>query len=61
MPPKRTSYSKYPFKNMAVGDSFLFDGDRDVVGAAGRYFAKGTNIKFSIRKADGGYRVWRVA
>lgn len=54
--------TKYPFDSMAVGDSFFSEG------ATRNYMARSCaearlrlGWQFSMRKTDGGYRVWRVA
>lgn len=60
----RTS-KKYPFAQMAVGDSFFFDELPDVESAqsAGKGYAKRHNPDFRMtrRKVEGGYRLWRIA
>jgi hypothetical protein len=54
---------KYPFGDMAVGDSVFFGGDASetmnpklAARAYGRYHGK----KFTTRKQDGGVRIWRT-
>lgn len=59
--------AKYPFRQMEVGDSFMFP-----VGYAGAHyygmardftsqcFATGENKKFKTSKVEGGYRCWRI-
>lgn len=52
----------YPWNEMEVGDSFLMPVTRGQTAlnqcqkASARY-----GRKFSVRKVEGGYRVWRVA
>lgn len=57
--------TKYPFKDMKVGDSFLLDSNmkRTVVSIKCCQFAKKSNtgIKFTVRKLkNGDIRCWRV-
>lgn len=60
------SGSKYPFAKMEVGDSFFIDTESSEITFKGfrptvyRY-AKILNCKFTIRKVDGRFRVWRKA
>ena len=51
--------AKYPWRDMEVGDSFFTpDGNaRSIVTKAG----KANGCKFSSRKVEGGYRIWRIA
>ena len=60
--PGRPRSGKYPFQQMEVGDSFLISNvaSNSVACISGRW-AKRTGFKFSQRKVEGGYRVWRVA
>lgn len=57
------SSSKYPFGKMEVGDSF-FIKEKEVVlnsvSSAAHHYGKHNNKKFSIRKAENGYRIWRI-
>lgn len=55
---------KYPFPEMAVGDSFFFEGSPKVGGqvrtAAAIYCRrKGAGKHFVIRTVPGGFRCWR--
>lgn len=54
---------KYPFKFMAVGDSFWVDpGKVASIRGTAQYYAKKMGWKFSIYKQpDGAYRCWRTA
>ena len=68
MPPpsKKGRPTKYPFRQMKVGDSFFVPDEngkkmRDVVGASTANWGKAHGAKFSCRSVDGGTRVWRVA
>lgn len=59
----RTRGSKYPFKDMAVGDSFAVPLKAQSLRSIATSYAKkeqGT-VKFAVRIAEGGSRVWRVA
>ncbi len=55
---------KYPFYDMRVGDSFLLT-DRRLVknarSAAWMFSKRHEGVKFSCRKAEGGWRIWRIA
>lgn len=58
--------SKYPFSEMEVGDSLMFDGEyRNVMYcqaylAAMNYGCRNYDKKFAGRKVEGGVRIWRV-
>jgi hypothetical protein len=54
---------KYPFNDMTVGDSFLIREPSMVknVRSAAWMYSKRHGWRFSCRKVDGGWRVWRVA
>lgn len=58
------TYSKFPFKTMVKGDSFLeTDANRlNSLRVSASNFSKSTKgkIKFSIRKVEGGYRCYRI-
>lgn len=49
--------SKYPFARMEVGDSFF--SATNAQSAALRY-GRSNNMRFSARKLEVGYRIWRV-
>ncbi len=60
VPPPETHTSKYPFKSMAVGDSFFAPGGSRL--AIGAYAAKALGkSNYTVRSVDGGVRVWRLA
>ena len=70
IPGRNDSRIKYPFGKMVVGDSFLDRADGEDVdkvvsrlqGAAQAYRKKNEqSARFSIRKVDGGVRIWRTA
>ena len=55
-----TKPAKYPWREMKVGDSFLFPV---CVGRAGHTAALQASVdgrKFKVCKMDDGYRCWRV-
>lgn len=58
--------TKYPFKNMNVGDSFFMEGfshtiQKNILNAGARYAEyNGLSWKFSTRKEGTGIRVWRI-
>lgn len=60
LPSQRAPKKFYPWREMKVGDSFLFDTDQlyhnQMANAAGNRL----NMKFSIRKTPDGVRCWRV-
>lgn len=62
IPPAKHGNAKYPFAEMAIGDSFALPCDVTVhsMRATARYHAKRHGRSFIIRR-DGEYRVWRVA
>lgn len=55
-------YSKYPFHNMAVGDSFFVNINAGCLLTTAKYFIKKhkTSWKFAVRKENNGTRIWRV-
>lgn len=56
--------NKYPFKDMNVGDSFFVDAniDKPMTSIYGNayMFGKKHKMKFSLRRMNGGVRVWRI-
>lgn len=56
--PSRAPKSKYPFAEMAIGDSFLAS---DVKTVSTKAAAAQTGFKFKSKAVDGGCRVWRTA
>lgn len=54
--------SRYPLRDMEVGDSFLVSGEVKLTRVSGRvyYAAKKLNIKVSIHVVEDGIRIWRV-
>lgn len=66
--PTNTRNSKYPYKDMQVGDSFLIPAHPEDVpqwlkSIRNSMFAAGKRhgIKLTAAAADGGVRVWRKA
>lgn len=55
--PKGGRRSKYPWREMEVGDSFFLPKATVSMGAANDRYAP---TKFIMRKVDGGHRVWRI-
>jgi hypothetical protein len=54
--------TKYPWTEMAVGDSFFVPGQSSVKFSGNITSAKKmTGFKFTTRTVDGGVRVWRTA
>jgi hypothetical protein len=60
--PRREAGAKYPWRQMKVGDSFLFPADIKIGKAAALAtgFGKAIKGKFSCRTTDEGVRCWRV-
>lgn len=55
-------WSKYPFAEMEVGDSFLVtDTPRNKISSAANQAYKRLGFKFKTGKVDDGIRVWRIA
>ena len=55
--------SKYPFKDMKIGDSFFVECDKpktkklsSILGCAGRC----KPMKFTVRQVENGIRTWRI-
>ena len=60
--PLQTQRQKYPFAQMAIGDSFFVAGSTTRrLSAAVSYWDKHHGTKCTVRKVDGGVRVWRIA
>jgi hypothetical protein len=57
--------AKYPFRKMEVGDSFFLAGDKRVCGSVSsschHLTMRHPEFRFTVRKVEGGYRVWRIA
>jgi hypothetical protein len=54
--------SKYPFKDMGVGDSVFVQGQNSqgLVAVAARNYGFHHGWKFSCRTDENGVRIWRV-
>lgn len=64
MPPSSSGNLKYPFRSMAVGDSFFVAGKSVGTMAANASPAArriGGGTKFTCRAENGGVRVWRIS
>lgn len=63
LPTLRADRNRYPFAEMAVGDSFLVSGERSPQKASSAcvWTAKKDGRKYVSRTVEGGVRVWRVA
>lgn len=60
---KRSEKStKYPFKSMEVGDSFLVPDFTSIVSLRSQASVTGRTLgkKFSVRLVEQGVRIWRV-
>jgi hypothetical protein len=67
-PPRPGSWSTKPWPDMKVGESVFFEGitlrQAQSLGGCVHSWAKRHNpagMKFTMRKVDGGYRIWRIA
>ena len=62
--PKATRSTKYPFRDMAVGESVFFDNEpkasQSNPAISAHVLAKREGKKFAARKEDNGVRIWRV-
>lgn len=62
--PRVRERQSYPFMDMRVGDSFLIvDEDlvRNARSAAWMFGKRHQGVRFSCRRVEGGWRLWRVA
>lgn len=53
----------WPFDMMSIGDSWLYATDEKVnrISSAAQAYGKRTNKRFTIRKVDTGFRIWRIS
>lgn len=60
--PTRAS-SKFPLALLEVGDSFLHavENDRNRLASAAHQYGVRHGKKFTVRRVEGGFRVWRIA
>ena len=60
--PKSPRRSKYPFREMAVGDSFFLPNrnNKQIAGLQGMAF-KQTGFRFRIQREGTGWRMWRIS
>jgi hypothetical protein len=62
IPAPRKPDTRYPFKELEVGYSFLVhDGNIRSVRSRCSQVKLATGHKFTVRKVQGGVRVWRIA
>jgi len=62
--PKTHQRESYPFYDMRVGDSFLITEEgkvKNARSAAWMFSQRHEGVRFSCRKAAGGWRMWRIA
>lgn len=60
--PVSRNQNHYPIEKMEVGDSFLFQSTAGYAYCvASRANREGKPKRFSCRKVEGGYRIWRIA
>jgi len=53
--------TKYPFRDLDVGDSFFVEGvGAELVRSSARSCARLHNMKFTTRTVEGGCRCWRI-
>jgi hypothetical protein len=57
---ERPSRSKYPLKDLQVGDSFLLDPNVKSIYQNVWGMGKRMGMKFSVRVTSEGARVWRI-
>lgn len=65
--PKRGSGITCALRKMSVGDSFLVPADdidiklQSTITAQCSQFARNKAFKFTTRRVEGGYRVWKIS
>jgi len=63
VPMPSANVAKYPWRQMEIGDSFLFPEDVSGDTASNNAAAASKRLapkRFSVRKTQDGYRCWRV-
>lgn len=62
LPEPRGARTKYPFEEMEIGDSFLFDKKQvNLIHFAKSQYGRRNNKKFSVRRINNDeYRCWRI-
>lgn len=60
MPDRPARPSKYPFDLMEIGDSFFVTDSHLALRQAVIKKQRKSNMRFTVRAVDGGYRCWRV-
>lgn len=61
IPEKKSAVNKYNFAEFEVGDSMLIDGSGPRIRSAAAQYGARLKKEFTVRKVDGGFRVWRVS
>lgn len=59
-----TGWSRYPFGDMEIGESFCFHGnerEKNSARESAYRFGRRHGRRFTFRKTSDGYRCWRVA
>jgi len=59
-PSSNKGTSKYPFKEMEIGDSFFAPIAIDAISSTVARAKKNTGFQFALRQVEGGTRCWRV-
>ena len=61
IPESGSGVPKYPWKEMEVGDSFFVKNvPYNTLHSSTSYAGSRYHMKFSARKVEGGYRIWRI-
>ena len=60
MPEQNTRKTKYPWAQIEVGDSFVYDGPMNAAWTNCRYASEKHKKKFEPRVYQGAVRVWRT-
>ena len=61
LPPKKKDCPVWPFKTMAVGDSFVSPKSARATTAAACYYSKKHGLKFTVRTVGEVVKCWRLA
>ncbi len=63
-PVARAGVYKYPFRALAVGDSFFVPkavAKTETLQSIAAYNRRALGTKYAVRSVDGGTRIWRIA
>ena len=60
LPKKRIPNGSYPFKEMAIGDSFMVTDGLASARVLAIHYGRRHGVKFTSRKEGDGLRVWRI-